>query len=233
MACVRECANCGKEFNPRGPQQNCSKECMRTSRLNQKKEHAEKNRDQRLARGKKYREENKDKLKQIQKKSVEKNKDHYRKYKRKWYEENYERLSDAQRKKYHESFVPVVRNCDICGTEFSMKDRRGQSKTCSDECSYALFKKRTIEKYGWEPGKDRSKSCVICGSLFLFDAPNQDTCSKKCRKTLINKRKRDWYYENLESHIRTEIKLQLGTEPPPDLVEEATALRLLNRALRE
>jgi hypothetical protein len=35
------------------------------------------------------------------------------------------------------------------------------------------------------------------------------------------------------SHVKEYLKRAIGAEPPPDLVEEATALRLLNRALRE
>lgn len=131
MDCVRQCANCGKEFNPRGPQKNCSKECM----INYSKD-----------------------------------------YKSKWHNKNRERGLKERRANYYKKFTPIVKVCSICGSDFNMRDRRGLAVTCSKECGE------------------------------LFSLPKQ---------------------------IRFEVKRQLGTEPPAVLVEEATALRLLNRALRE
>jgi predicted nucleic acid-binding Zn ribbon protein len=66
------------------------------------------------------------------------------------------------------------------------------------------------------------RDCVICGLSFDRTAPSQKTCSKKCSSAL-----------EARKMVRVELEKQFGFSPPPDLVEEAFALRMLNRALKE
>lgn len=173
---IRVCAWCGGEFNPRGPQKNCSKACMEKSSKSNRAEYREKNRAHKLKVDAEYRRNNREKIKSGQKRAVEANKEHYAKYKREWYLLNKDRTSATAKEKRRETFVAKVKICIICGCEYNTVDRRGSAKTCSNECGEEL---------------------------------------------------------NLPRRVYYDIKKTMGLEPPPDLVEEATALRLLNRALRE
>jgi hypothetical protein len=79
-------------------------------------------------------------------------------------------------------------------------------------------KKRYDERFS-----PKVKQCVVCGND--FDCKSRrgaaKTCSDECGETLM-----------LPKRVFYDIKKDWGITPPADLVEEATALRLLNRALR-
>lgn len=138
----------------------------------------------------------------------------------------------------------MIKGCVICGAEF---EARGSQKCCSDECANARRRNRSSERYRANR-LPQSIECIVCGNRFTRTG-NFKTCSEKCRKL---KRKYDkkkhnktpsgkarrkaqqnrWRFKNPSSDIKRQLVKQLGTEPPADLVEEATALRLLNRELR-
>ena len=101
------------------------------------------------------------------------------------------------------------RVCVICDSKFESKHSR--QKCCGDMCSKRneLNKKRTLR------AKAKDANCIICGSKIKYGRASSVTCSEEC-----SKRRKDY------------TKRQLGIDPPEDLVSEFTALRLLNRAIK-
>lgn len=229
----RVCIVCGVTFNPRGPQKCCSPNCMKVNRRTQKKQYAEETREHRLAKAKEYRESNREKIKQGQRDAVSKNKDHYKKYKSKWYRENKDRISTIASEKYKETFSPKVKECCVCGVEFNCRDRRGTARTCSDICSKKIRNDWIRKNCGYNPDWERSRFCVTCGTFFIASNASQVNCGDQCLKESINSRKRNYYYKEPHKHVKDELKQQLGFTPPPELVEEATSLRLLRRAIKK
>lgn len=152
----------------------------------------------------------------------------------------------------------MIKECVICGKGF---EARSNKITCGNECSRVndLQKKRDHtnrnrscpierERYLNQKRINKEVVCVICGSCFIKVGQSK-TCSKKCSKALKKSWRASWRASKKgklmkakgskayrvrypEKKVSEYLRSQLGTEPPADLVEEATALRLLNRVLR-
>jgi predicted nucleic acid-binding Zn ribbon protein len=149
----------------------------------------------------------------------------------------------------------IERVCVVCGASF--ETGHNVKKTCSANCSkeWVRIKKRQNRK----PAAKLEKTCEVCGSKFIPTTNNnQVICSGRCEKKrralkakiYRSKNPKYWreYYEknkdkveaqktqyrkdNPKPKVRSSIKAQLGFEPPDDLVEEATLLRLINRAIK-
>lgn len=128
-------------------------------------------------------------------------------------------------------------HCRNCNSVFISSNRN--SRICSDECRREIKNKARPHKV---------KKCIVCNLEFSTKYGSSKTCSEPCSYARLKyirydskqaKTSRRIYAETYnksphgtKSSVKTEFKRQLGTEPPADLVEEATALRLLNRALR-
>lgn len=81
----------------------------------------------------------------------------------------------------------VLRNCDVCGTQFS--GRMG-AKRCSEKCSVIGYRR-------WQNLRNQAKSqpaepriCVYCGTTYLLKA-NRKTCSSKCSDAYRRQRARE------------------------------------------
>ena len=148
----------------------------------------------------------------------------------------------------------AVRECVVCGALFR---KWANQKYCSDDCFYYMKNKKRREEY---KACLKVLACEECGTHFNPRGP-QVTCSRKCAKLRNRRRSKDHYRENSEEYkyrsswknlsqdrrdraimwnknnpqamVKSHLKKQLGFTPPPDLVEEATALRVLNRAIRK
>ena len=150
--------------------------------------------------------------------------------------------------------------CCVCDVVFYSKLT---SKACSQECRNEIKRRQARKfredfpdivryrekKYREDRYTPCIKNCVICGVDFKADR-GAKTCSDNCshilrlntqrtnnkgKKKNIDQRSRQLvdYYNNTDRHVRNQLKQQLGFTPPPDLVEEATALRLLRRATKK
>jgi predicted nucleic acid-binding Zn ribbon protein len=209
MACFRECANCGKEFNPRGPQKVCSKNC-RMSLENQKLA-VETLRECKVCGIGFYgkgpaaycsidcKKEN-DRIYAKDRRAEKPN------YKKEYRQRNKEKLKEMAKEYRLRTYTPKIlhKECAICNSRFQTV--KPEKKTCSKRCSLLNDKRRMVEY-------DRNRY--------------------QERKIERRDYHREWEENNPDKKIKYYLKSQLGFAPPPDLVEEATALRLLNRALRE
>ena len=235
----KECVICGVGFDAKGSDKTCSKQCSNRVRADRKREE-----------------------------------------KRREYQDPEKRAILLAKKRKDE-----VCECVVCSKPFL---KRGQSKTCSKECSKRLDRirendrrkrkrqnetdaerKNRLEKLKryptkYRPVEPKEKECVECGKIFAAKWARK-YCCYECQRENSKSRQREryandpklreesrsrlkrHYYENPEywkekkkkdneypvTWVRSALKEKLGFTPPPDLVEEATALRLLNRALRE
>lgn len=66
-----------------------------------------------------------------------------------------------------------------------------------------------------------NRNCVICEKLITPPDKRRKTCSKQCGEELRE-----------QTRVKSDLKRSLGISPPADLVEEAAALRVLTRAIR-
>lgn len=129
-------------------------------------------------------------------------------------------LDRVRKEKWHQVKQKLLlsdKPCAYCGVKGNLKPKH---RFCSKSCHDAHRANR-VRRAG-------DAKCVECGSEFTQNKADRTTCSTKC----LRKRRARRCFENPAGAIKHELKRQLGTEPPADLVEEATALRLLNRALR-
>lgn len=146
----------------------------------------------------------------------------------------------------------VERNCVVCGVFF--EPPRKNSSCCSKECSLIkertselerrkrkrifdheyLARERDVAKRGRERNRESER-----GRARRWRVENPDKAREQRRRYRKlhpekEREKKKRYRENHpESKVREYLKSQLGFTPPPDLVEEATALRLLNRVLKK
>lgn len=112
----------------------------------------------------------------------------------------------------------VEKVCLSCGEHFRAKTR---AVTCSEECKK--------EKLARDSRLFRSKNPLI-----YKDADNRRSKKNHYKnRDYILKRKAKYNISKPESHVRCMLKKQLGFEPTADLVEEATAMRLLNREIKK
>lgn len=126
----------------------------------------------------------------------------------------------------------VEKRCSECGCLF-LRINRGL--TCGPKCSLVRRNRLKIKYDNNIVNRKRKnklrkqsrvsmkvdRKCKECGKYFLGET-NSITCSEYCRSIRFDK-----------TQTKAGIMKYIKTEPPADLVEEATALRLLNRALRE
>lgn len=148
----------------------------------------------------------------------------------------------------------VERACVVCGSSFETS--HNVKKTCSVFCSkeWVRVKARAYRKISIK----KEKSCTVCGSPFTpRKSNNEKICSDSCRrknkagkakkhrslnphywkkyyeenKEMVDAQKSQYRKENPRPKVRSMLKNQLGVEPPEYLIEDATALRLLKRAI--
>lgn len=146
---------------------------------------------------------------------------------------------------YPKNERPNCVGCIVCGSSFSQKTIR--HITCSKECSNINHNNKSLVRHK-KNKPPKVIDCVICGEPFTRGG-NHKACSEDCRKEMkrIARRAENktdagkarklaqnnrWRLNNPRVDVRHHLKRQLGFTPPDDLVEEATALRLLNRALK-
>jgi len=67
----------------------------------------------------------------------------------------------------------------------------------------------------------RDRKCIICEKPIGTEDKRRKACLHQCSEKL-----------RVRTKVKSELNRSLGFEPPDDLIEEATALRLLNRAIR-
>lgn len=142
---------------------------------------------------------------------------------------------------YYGGKIMSCKTCVICKEIFKPTC---YAKTCSSDCRLENDRRnRILQK---RRARDRQNgyvipefsNCVVCGYK-IKRGRKRKICSDECvtatgennyrsavrkvGKTSIN---------GTRSSVKSQLKIKLGVDPPADLVEEATALRLLNRALR-
>lgn len=91
---------------------------------------------------------------------------------------------------------------------------------CGDSCRYNHLLKKLR--------KATVVNCVECGHSFMQRRGDEVRCSKRCRQISTSRHG----YNNPKPSVRYELKRQLGIDPPDDLLEEMTALRILNRVIK-
>lgn len=64
------------------------------------------------------------------------------------------------------------RECVICGTTFSPRDKASEQQCCSHACR------------GVQQTRRATRACAVCGVLFVPSRPGYATCSRKCGTTL-------------------------------------------------
>lgn len=142
--------------------------------------------------------------------------------------------------------------CYVCGVEF-MPERKN-AKCCSKECSK---RKEALSEF------DRRKRKRSSDHEYLLNERRLAREYRDRNKESEAQRRRNWRLENIDKDRNTRaryrkanpekerekkkrqrerrpdikvkeyLKSTLGFSPPTDLVEEATALRLLNRAIKK
>lgn len=145
-----------------------------------------------------------------------------------------------------------VISCCICGVAFSTKHHA--KKTCGDSCSYrnrlnvgnarnrdrykndASFRdhvlRRERESYAESPERKR-------GNAKKWSSENKERRRelsetwRHSNKSLVAQRSRARNYKDPKLNVKEYLSKSLGFTPPPELVEEATALRLLRRAIKK
>lgn len=165
---------------------------------------------------------------------------------------------ESERRRSKRNRIPIppkVKNCVICGKEFETKRN---ASCCSHECTRERDR-ANARRYS-KPKGNVQHICDVCGAEFMGHSLAK-SCSDYCRrkkKNVLAKYLREnnpnyWkeYYEKNKdrveavkeeyrrsnrgtfAYVSRHLKYNLGFEPPKDLIEEATALRLLNRLLRD
>ena len=141
------------------------------------------------------------------------------------------------------------RICIVCCSAF--KEKISNLNCCSKDClrdynrkRSARWRKNNLEKVRekeaiWRknnPDKLKAKEAK------RYRENKEDSRNRNRKRYLenpekIKEEKRKWARENphrvVWNKVKYDLKASIGAEPPSDLVEEATALRLLNRTLRE
>lgn len=139
--------------------------------------------------------------------------------------------------------------CAICGSRFTSRDSR--ANVCSQICK-KIRQKNTLRAWRSKNKDMKLSKCEWCGCDFVVTRTRKITCSDNCEDSNAREKKslsdryykrrnrdkisgyhRGRYHNDLRYFVAIQMKKQLGFTPPPDLVEEATALRLLNRAIRK
>lgn len=113
--------------------------------------------------------------------------------------------SDSNNSLYCEG--PHYRNCIICGKKFQIRSTDSSSKTCSEACKEAAYRRTCMKRYGVEIGSQSAqareklsiagrrnnpkqlkkeppkpetiKSCTICGEPFVITSNAQLICNKQ------------------------------------------------------
>jgi len=120
----------------------------------------------------------------------------------------------------------ITRKCLICDEYFTVY--AGPQKTCSSDC-------RDIKnsQYRKRHRIENPEMTAIAKARDYKKNKHKHTIRKRNWLNKNPHKKKHYYFSDVPKKVSHYLKSQLGTEPPADLVEEATALRLLNRALRE
>lgn len=235
----RICDFCGEWFDAYGRQKGCSDDCMKELKaIRRKKEHARIKADPEKWQAKlaaKRKEKILDcvicgssfhKLGVSKTCSDECSKKLKEATRNQWKKENPEKVSDMKKSYYaknkdkikarnhYKPVAKVERTCNYCGSSFmGLMSMRYCNAICKEESE----KKRRAESAAFRR---------------LRKPKYWDEYYRK-NKEAVDKQKKEYRMRRPEQKVRNMLREQLGTEPPPDLVEEATALRLLKRALRE
>lgn len=126
-----------------------------------------------------------------------------------------------------------IKECKTCLNTFEVNT--GGKVFCSADCSKAfhapLSRIRSARYRLDNPEKVKlAKAKCFKSKQKEYQSRNRQWALEN--REAIKKYGLKWYYENPECGVKNSLKRQLGFTPPDDLVEEATALRLLRRELR-
>ena len=117
--------------------------------------------------------------------------------------------------------------CVICGSEFYTKHSR--QKCCSKKCSNDRENSMKVRRRAIA----NNRKCIVCGCLIPHGLRRKLTCSNHCKKERKSHTSKIRNSNIPQEGVSIYLKRTLGFTPPPDLVEEYTALRLLKRTLRQ
>ena len=82
--------------------------------------------------------------------------------------ENLQALTNIEHIKLHNTKIPLLKNCPICGKEFTPKNNH--QTYCSHSCSAKS-----------ESTENKKKICPVCGKTFIKKRNRQIYCSQNCR----------------------------------------------------
>ena len=144
-------------------------------------------------------------------------------------------------------------NCLVCGCSFIKK--RKNATCCSRDCAYRKEKLREFERRKERRISDpeflereRAQNAALRlrhkdkerERISIWRESNPDKVLEyriRYRKNMPahkkRERKRRYREYHPEASVREYLRKQLDSTPPPELVEEATALRLLRRAIKQ
>lgn len=150
-----------------------------------------------------------------------KNKENERARLKLWRLRNPEKLKEQRKKQIIKPKHRKIATCRGCSCNFERTTNT--QRYCTLLCK-SDHTETTIEK--------NVKNCCVCHDEFTARSEIHIYCSAKCKAFNKRSKQEGRGYYTLHK-VKNMLKSDLGFTPPPDLVEEATALRLLRRSIKK
>lgn len=130
--------------------------------------------------------------------------------------------------------VETKKICTVCGNSYIVfpHNRQACEGYCTDQLQRHKHRERQkrFREENPETYNSRMRIYYERNKVARQQTGREWRAKNKERVRIISSRN---YYGNIETAVKHKLKKSLGFMPSPELVEEATALRLLRRAIKK